>query len=498
MIEYYIPASIRPFKTNGTDKRAQLAIKGIRFTVTPLLHSFGAPTGDGTARSTRLAIVSPNNLESSYFSGPGSLMLSCFCSKRKKECKPEREVTQSPTALEECETRDLDAVSPPLFVEVPIAGRPNAETSLQYSVDCLSTDNCDFHVSPDTTETLFPPSPNPDVSFSSLLSSAPCDSLLSMEIHQGSVSPTREYPGETGPLPGSEKTIRHNRDNSCVGETLLDEVPTGENLADNIESDLSEQADSVSHPEPILEQNPPSTSAVTCSSTDRIGHGVGAPILESDSVPDLVHAEEADEFTLARETVPDVNSEKVQPSMDNLLFSGHTRQAALYSLASIGEDSHAISKMQELVSRSAGESEEFPENDSGYLDVYDGTGIGALETNPREEERHAKIGAKPGSTTSVKRAAGEDKENEPSEVDSDELSYIDEKGLNPYDQYNSGSSVSFFNPAASTMGYTTARLLQFRLNGIVSLPGANKANIDLRPAMGRRDPYNKNERVKFP
>lgn len=416
-------------------------------------------------------------------------MFSCICSKRKKKCKPEREITQSPTALEECETPDIDAVSPPLFVEIPIAGCPNAESSLQNSVDSLSTDNCDLYVSPDTTETIVPLSPNPDVSFSSLLSSAPCDSHLSMEIHQGSVTPTSEYPGETGPLPESEPATRHNWDDASLGETRLEEVPTGEHIVENIESDISEPADSISHPEPILLQNPSSTSADPCLWTDRIDNDIVAPISECDSLPDLVDAEEADECTQARETVLDVNAENLQPSTDNLSRAGHNAKGDSNYSASIEEDSYAAPQKLEVVS----ESEESPVSDSGDLDIYDSSEIGAFATNPREKARDSKAGPKPGSTSPVKLTAREDKENEPNETDGDELSYIDEKGLNPYDQYNSGSSVSFFNPAASTMGYTTARLLQFRLNGIVSLPGANQANIAPSLRMGRRNPYNKSQ-----
>ena len=50
----------------------------------------------------------------------------------------------------------------------------------------------------------------------------------------------------------------------------------------------------------------------------------------------------------------------------------------------------------------------------------------------------------------------------------DEPSYLDERGVHPLDQHNSGP-VSFFNSCAATMGYPTARLLHFRLNGILSV-----------------------------
>jgi hypothetical protein len=50
-----------------------------------------------------------------------------------------------------------------------------------------------------------------------------------------------------------------------------------------------------------------------------------------------------------------------------------------------------------------------------------------------------------------------------------ELEYIDEHGIPPEEQYNSGTNVSFFNPCSANLGYSTARLLQFRLSGIVSI-----------------------------
>ena len=54
------------------------------------------------------------------------------------------------------------------------------------------------------------------------------------------------------------------------------------------------------------------------------------------------------------------------------------------------------------------------------------------------------------------------------EVSTPELEYIDEYGIPPEEQYNSATNVSFFNPCSATLGYPTARLLQYRLSGIVS------------------------------
>jgi len=48
--------------------------------------------------------------------------------------------------------------------------------------------------------------------------------------------------------------------------------------------------------------------------------------------------------------------------------------------------------------------------------------------------------------------------------------YIDEVGLEPLKQFNSGTSVPFFNLCSATVGYPTSRLLKFRLNGIISIP----------------------------
>jgi hypothetical protein len=47
--------------------------------------------------------------------------------------------------------------------------------------------------------------------------------------------------------------------------------------------------------------------------------------------------------------------------------------------------------------------------------------------------------------------------------------YVDEFGSNPEDQYNTAASVPFFNGCSATLGFTSARLLQHRLSGIVSL-----------------------------
>lgn len=57
--------------------------------------------------------------------------------------------------------------------------------------------------------------------------------------------------------------------------------------------------------------------------------------------------------------------------------------------------------------------------------------------------------------------------------------YIDELGLDPLDQFNTASSVSFFNLCSSTIGYPTARLLQFRLHGIVSIPTDSSSKTDI-------------------
>jgi hypothetical protein len=51
----------------------------------------------------------------------------------------------------------------------------------------------------------------------------------------------------------------------------------------------------------------------------------------------------------------------------------------------------------------------------------------------------------------------------------DELLYIDEYGIAPEDQYNSAASVPFFNACSANLGYPTARLLKYRLSGIVSI-----------------------------
>lgn len=53
--------------------------------------------------------------------------------------------------------------------------------------------------------------------------------------------------------------------------------------------------------------------------------------------------------------------------------------------------------------------------------------------------------------------------------DVNEPQYIDEFGSNPEDQYNTAASVPFFNGCSATLGYSSARLLQYRLSGIVSL-----------------------------
>jgi hypothetical protein len=52
----------------------------------------------------------------------------------------------------------------------------------------------------------------------------------------------------------------------------------------------------------------------------------------------------------------------------------------------------------------------------------------------------------------------------------EKLYYIDEFGMKPEDQYNSATNVSFFNQCSATLGYPAARLLQYRLSGIMSLP----------------------------
>jgi hypothetical protein len=53
------------------------------------------------------------------------------------------------------------------------------------------------------------------------------------------------------------------------------------------------------------------------------------------------------------------------------------------------------------------------------------------------------------------------------EIDGAELMYIDDIALRPTDQYNMNASVPFFSGCASSMGYTSARLLHLRMSGIV-------------------------------
>ena len=65
---------------------------------------------------------------------------------------------------------------------------------------------------------------------------------------------------------------------------------------------------------------------------------------------------------------------------------------------------------------------------------------------------------------------------------SDEPQYIDEFNISPEDQYNTAASVPFFNACSATLGYPTARLLQFRLHGIMTIPSISKqtSNSDKR------------------
>jgi hypothetical protein len=62
------------------------------------------------------------------------------------------------------------------------------------------------------------------------------------------------------------------------------------------------------------------------------------------------------------------------------------------------------------------------------------------------------------------------------QVLSDELYYIDEVNILPEDQYNTAASVPFFNTCSATLGYPAARLLQFRLRGILSIERPDKVS----------------------
>ena len=58
----------------------------------------------------------------------------------------------------------------------------------------------------------------------------------------------------------------------------------------------------------------------------------------------------------------------------------------------------------------------------------------------------------------------------------DEPCYIDELSIHPEDQYNDATNVPFFNTCSATLGYTAARLLRFRLNGIISIPPVDRSS----------------------
>lgn len=52
----------------------------------------------------------------------------------------------------------------------------------------------------------------------------------------------------------------------------------------------------------------------------------------------------------------------------------------------------------------------------------------------------------------------------------DEPMYIDEFAVLPEPDYNDATSVPFFNTCSATLGYPAARLLRFRLQGILCIP----------------------------
>jgi hypothetical protein len=52
----------------------------------------------------------------------------------------------------------------------------------------------------------------------------------------------------------------------------------------------------------------------------------------------------------------------------------------------------------------------------------------------------------------------------------DEPTYIDEFEAMPEHEYNDATSVPFFSTCSATLGYPAARLLRFRLQGILCIP----------------------------
>lgn len=83
----------------------------------------------------------------------------------------------------------------------------------------------------------------------------------------------------------------------------------------------------------------------------------------------------------------------------------------------------------------------------------------------RHVDRLAEFECLPGE---IARSETEEEQN-PKSLNLTEPLYVHEFGSNPEDQYNTAASVPFFNGCSATLGYTSARLLQYRLSGIVSL-----------------------------
>ena len=114
-------------------------------------------------------------------------------------------------------------------------------------------------------------------------------------------------------------------------------------------------------------------------------------------------------------------------------------------------------------------------NDSPSTELEIGCDDNVGETEEPFVERLAESPESTGASPIMERESHPQMQTDDEKTTGEELYYIDEFGMKPGDQYNSATNVSFFNQCSATLGYPTARLLQYRLSGIMSLPETRRS-----------------------
>jgi hypothetical protein len=382
-------------------------------------------------------------------------MLTCFCAKRKtKQQSLKNEHTSADTDITNPSIR-VHSISPPIHVEIAVS---KIENSCSNDIVVKPEFNSDLTSPTNHSETIVPASPFPEFSIASggietlhedredcIRDRVPqhCELMRPTDPRDcDNVSVESEKNDE---IVISPNILKENGFDACTDHTRSHQIPTFMNISDVWGSGGADTSIDFS---PLIPNDPLRESGGLFSEGE-VTLGISG-LFNSVSVDQVMLSEVHPRNSEGRDSCSYVKkvspiSAEIEPYNNTSIDSTPTEEEARRP------------ESEETSDESKFTAKEEPEN-GPLLSVLEGERTLSDDTKI-EGVNDEIIKISDSQVTS----------------DSEEPEYIDEHGIEPVDQYNTSSTaVPFFSPAAATMGYSTARLLQFRMNGIVSIPGVTK------------------------